>query len=69
MFFFEVRVSDNIVFTTAISIIMRHRTRDFKAGSACWMVIQQEEADRGALMAASTEPRISVKLSTLKLFY
>ena len=35
MSFFEVLVSYNIVFTMAICIKIHHRTRDFKAGSAC----------------------------------
>ena len=51
------------------SIDARNRTRDFKAGSACWVVRPRSDNRKRRIMDASMKPMISVKLSTLELFY
>ena len=66
MSFFEVRVSYNIVFTTAIALThaIGHVTLR--------PVLRAEWTDHGRkrrIMDASMKPMISVKLSTLELFY
>ena len=69
MSFFEVRVSYNIVFTTAIALThaIGHVTlRPVLRGE--WSDHGQTTG-RGASWDASMKPMISVKLSTLELFY
>ena len=70
MSFFEGRVSYNIARVyNGDCIDARNRTRDFNAGSACWVVRPRSDNRKRRIMDASMKPMISVKLSTLELFY
>ena len=74
MSFFEVRVSYNIVFTTAIPLThaIGHVTlRPVLRAEWSDQISGQTRSDnrKRRIMDASIKPMISVKLSTLELFY
>ena len=62
------RISQHCVYKGAASHPNRHRTRDFKVGSACLLVRQKGSARFPPFMDAFTESLISETISTLKIY-